>query len=216
MLQPMPPTTALPLLHEDEHLLVLNKPPDLLSVPGRGEAGQYNLAALVQAQFSDALVVHRLDMATSGLMIFARGLLAQQRLSLAFEQRRVSKRYVAVVRGWVPADSGSVCAPLIVDWPRRPLQIVSAEHGKPALTHWQVLQRDSGEGPRTRLSLTPVTGRSHQLRVHMQHIGHPIVGDDLYGGTGPDSSRLLLHAAEIAFEHPANGQACRFESSVPF
>jgi tRNA pseudouridine32 synthase / 23S rRNA pseudouridine746 synthase len=204
------------LLHEDPHLLVVDKSADLLSVPGRGEAGQHNLAALVQAEFSDALVVHRLDMATSGLMIFARGLPAQQRLSLAFEQRRVSKRYVAVVRGLMQADSGSVDAPLIVDWPRRPLQIVSAERGKPALTHWRVLQRYAADVPRTRVDLMPVTGRSHQLRVHMQHIGHPIVGDDLYGGTGPDSSRLLLHAAEITFQHPEEGRACRFESTVPF
>jgi tRNA pseudouridine32 synthase / 23S rRNA pseudouridine746 synthase len=204
------------LLHQDPFFLVVDKPADLLSVPGRGPAGQINLTAQVQAQFSDALVVHRLDMATSGLMVFARGLVAQQRLSLAFEQRRISKRYVAVVRGLVQADSGSVDAPLIVDWPRRPLQIVSAEQGKPALTHWRVLQRHADQPPRTRLDLAPVTGRSHQLRVHMQHIGHPIVGDDLYGGAGPDSPRLLLHATEIGFEHPDTGQACRFECPPDF
>ena len=176
---PLPATDAsgVRLLHVDEHLIVADKPAGLLAVPGRGEAGRVNLASHVQASHPDALVVHRLDMGTSGLMLLARGPEMQRRLNAAFEQRAVGKRYVAVVEGVVDGDEGRIAAPLAADWPNRPRQIVDVVNGKPSLTYWQVMARDAAT---TRLSLSPVTGRSHQLRVHLQHIGHPIRGDELY------------------------------------
>lgn len=195
-------------LYVDDHLLVLDKPAGLLSVPGRSEPDC--LSARAQALWPDALVVHRLDQATSGLLVMARGLPAQRRLSLAFEKRRIDKRYVAVVEGEIAEDGGTVSLPLIVDWPNRPRQVVDALRGKPALTHWQVLARGHG---RTRVALQPVTGRSHQLRVHLQAIGHPIVGDDLYGRAGP---RLLLHASALVLPHPEDGRPLRLASPVPF
>jgi tRNA pseudouridine32 synthase/23S rRNA pseudouridine746 synthase len=214
------------LLHEDEALLVVDKPAGLLAVPGRGEAGQHNLAAQVQARFADALVVHRLDMATSGLMLFARGTAMQSVLNRAFAQRQMAKRYEAVVAGDVNGDSGSIEQALAADWPNRPRQVVDPTHGKPALTHWRVLQRGlplpgqpsqpDGPGSATRLSLQPVTGRSHQLRVHLLWLGHPIVGDALYGPQPPLGARLLLHACELHFLHPASGQPCSFQSPAPF
>lgn len=207
MLQPME------LLHEDESLLVVVKPAGLLSVPGRGEAGRINLAAQVQARWPDALAAHRLDQATSGLMLFARGAEAHRRLSMAFEARAVSKQYVAVVEGGVADEQGEIAAPLIVDWPNRPRQIVSLTDGKPALTRWRLLQRGA---TRSLLLLEPVTGRSHQLRVHLQSIGHPIVGDDLYGTAAGACDRLLLHASRLVLAHPMRGQTLVFESPVPF
>jgi tRNA pseudouridine32 synthase / 23S rRNA pseudouridine746 synthase len=202
------------LIHADEALLIVDKPAGLLSVPGRGEYySQHNLASFLQAQWADALIVHRLDMATSGLMVFARGIEMQRRLSLAFEKRRVAKRYEAVAEGVMAADSGEVDAPLIIDWPNRPRQIVDRVAGKPALTRWHVLARD---GETTRVALEPVTGRSHQLRVHLQHIGHPIRGDEFYAPEPLGAPRLLLHARRLAFAHPASGEAVAFESPCPF
>lgn len=194
-------------LYVDESMLVLEKPPGLLSVPGRVEPDC--LAARAQTQWPDALVVHRLDQATSGLFVMARGLAAQRRLSGAFEHRKVHKTYVAVVEGYIADDEGRIELPLTVDWPNRPRQIVDHDRGKPALTHWRVLARGA---LRTRVLLHPHTGRSHQLRVHLQAIGHPIVGDDLYGTAGP---RLLLHASALTLPHPADGRPMRFESPVP-
>ena len=195
-------------LYIDAQMLVLDKPPGLLSVPGRTEPDC--LATRAQALWPDARVVHRLDQATSGVWVMARGLAAQRALSLAFEQRRVHKTYVAVVEGEVAGESGSINLPLRVDWPNRPRQIVDPQQGKPALTHWRVLERGHGT---TRLQLEPVTGRSHQLRVHLQALGHPIVGDDLYGMPGP---RLLLHAQALQLPHPDDGRSMHFESAVPF
>lgn len=195
-------------LYIDAQMLVLDKPPGLLSVPGRTEPDC--LATRAQALWPDARVVHRLDQATSGVWVMALGLPAQRALSLAFERRRVHKTYVAVVEGEVTGDTGSIDLPLRVDWPNRPRQIVDPLHGKPALTHWRVLARADGF---TRLQLQPVTGRSHQLRVHLQAMGHPIVGDDLYGTAGP---RLLLHAQVLQLPHPDDGRDMRFESAVPF
>lgn len=200
-------------VHLDPHWLVADKPSGLLAVPGRGEAGQFNLAAQVQADVPDALVVHRLDMATSGLMLFARGPEVQRRLSAAFASREVHKRYEAVVEGEVAADAGEIDAPLTADWPRRPRQIVDRERGKPSLTRWRVIERRGGC---TRLALEPVTGRSHQLRVHLQSIGHPICGDALYGSAPGPGQRLLLHAHVLALAHPVTGGTQRFESPVPF
>jgi tRNA pseudouridine32 synthase / 23S rRNA pseudouridine746 synthase len=140
-------------------------------------------------------------------------------LSLAFEQRRVHKAYVAVVEGWIEAERGVIDAPLIADWPRRPRQMVDPIHGKPALTRWRVLERrgDSATGLQTRVHLEPTTGRSHQLRVHLAHIGHPIVGDPFYGNSSvAPTGRLLLHASMLAFHHPATGEPMQFDSAAPF
>lgn len=219
----LPPMEALRVLFEDADLLVVEKPSGLLSVPGRGEAGAINLTAQVQSVYAEALVVHRLDMSTSGLMLFARNPAAQRALGQAFEKRLVAKRYEAVVQGWPVADEGSCNAPLRLDWPNRPRQVVDWEAGKPSYTRWRVLRRqgpaDQAAAPPTpsaRMALEPVTGRSHQLRVHMQQIGHPIVGDELYGTPPAPGQRLLLHACALALPHPRTGEAVRFESAVPF
>jgi tRNA pseudouridine32 synthase / 23S rRNA pseudouridine746 synthase len=209
----LPAMTALNIVHQDEALLVLIKPAGLLSVLGRGEAGLNNLTSHLQAQFADALAVHRLDMGTSGLMVFARGASMHRSLSMSFEGRQVHKRYVAIAEGLLDADSGSIDAPLIADWPRRPRQMVDVTNGKPSLTHWQVLRR---EGDCTRLALTPITGRSHQLRVHLQSIGHPIRGDELYAPHPLRASRLLLHAAALMFAHPLTGEPLHFRSEPDF
>jgi len=207
----------LDVLFADDALLVIDKPAGLLSVPGRGADKLDCVATRVQARWPDALVVHRLDMATSGLLLMARGAAAQRRLSAAFAGREVDKRYIAVVHGIVDDDSGSIALPLAADWPNRPRQIVDAEHGKPSTTRWQVLQRDATT-QRTRLALEALTGRTHQLRVHLQAIGHPIVGDRLYApaalaGAEP---RLLLHANRLALAHPVDGAALAFDCALPF
>lgn len=203
------------LWHEDEHLLVVEKPAGMLAVPGRGADKQDCLGARVAAEWPDARVVHRLDMATSGLILFARGALAQRRLNDAFAQRLVDKRYAAVVHGHLAADEGIVDAPLAADWPNRPRQRVDAVRGRPALTRWRVLARDAALR-RTRIELQPVSGRAHQLRVHMQAVGHPIVGDALYGDDSAREPRLLLHAMRLAFAHPHDGRPCEFASPPPF
>jgi tRNA pseudouridine32 synthase/23S rRNA pseudouridine746 synthase len=213
MLPRMERDRDLALVHEDADLVVVNKPAGLLSVPGRGEAGKDNLTARVQARWPDALVVHRLDQATSGLIAFGRGADAQRALSVAFAERRVYKRYEAIVHGVVAADEGDVALPLVVDWPNRPRQIVDLGRGKPALTRWRVAARG---GACSHVLLEPVTGRSHQLRVHMQALGHAIVGDELYGPQPPNASRLLLHAAELHLPHPSRPEVLRFSSRVPF
>lgn len=209
--------TALRIVHADAHLLVIDKPAGLLAVPGRGEAKRDCLAARVQEEFADALVVHRLDQPTSGLMVFARGLDAQRRLSGAFERREVGKRYVAVVSGCPTEASGRIDLPLAADWPNRPRQQVDRVHGKASLTCWRVLATDA-ERDCSRLELEPLTGRSHQLRVHLAAIGHPILGDALYAPPGIRlrASRLLLHASALAVPHPATGEPVRFASAVPF
>jgi len=201
------------LLHHDDSLLVVDKLAGLLAVPGRTEPDC--MAARVQARFDDAQVVHRLDMATSGLMLLARGAASQRRLSQAFMQRRVGKRYTAVVTGHLIGDAGEIDLPLAADWPRRPLQKVDRERGKPSLTRWQVLSRDAHT---TRVQLEPVTGRSHQLRVHLMAIGHAIVGDEFYASPAVHAAapRLLLHASGLRFEHPTSGAALEFESAAPF
>lgn len=201
------------VIHADAALLVVNKPAGLLSVPGRGQAGKDNLTAHVQACFADALIVHRLDMGTSGLMLFARGAQMQRALSMAFAARHVAKRYVAVVEGRVAADSGQIDAALRLDWPQRPRQVVDSVNGKPSLTRWRVLQRAPHT---TRLELEPVTGRSHQLRVHLQSIGHPICGDELYAPLPLTAPRLLLHATHLQLQHPNTGQALAFHSEPGF
>jgi tRNA pseudouridine32 synthase/23S rRNA pseudouridine746 synthase len=212
-------TAPLPeVVHADSWLLAVVKPAGILAVPGRGEAGRDHLWGRVQALWPDALVVHRLDMATSGLMLFARGAAMQRALSIAFAQRAVLKRYHAWVHGLL-GDAGAACGeialPLAADWPRRPRQRVDTAAGKPALTHWQALHHEP-QGQRTRVALQPVTGRTHQLRVHLAAVGHPIVGDALYGPPADPAPRLLLHACSLALAHPATGEALCLQHPPPF
>lgn len=201
------------VVYADEALIALDKPAGLLAVPGRGPDKQDCLALRVQTLYPDARVVHRLDMATSGLLLMARGPQAQRQLGMAFAQRCVHKRYVAVVEGVVPHAEGEIDLPLAPDWPQRPRQRVDSTHGKPSLTRYRVLSVDHTLR-RTRLCLEPVTGRSHQLRVHLLAIGHRIVGDTLYGAAPHE--RLLLHASELALEHPVSGATVRLQSEAPF
>lgn len=215
---PAPDTTGPPeALYRDADLIALSKPAGLLSVPGRGPDKADCLLTRLRQVHPEALLVHRLDMGTSGLLIFARHLAAQRALSRAFEQRRVHKRYIAVVQGQVVGEYGSIDLPLICDWPRRPRQIVDPRDGRPALTHWQVLARDP-LGRHTRLALQPVTGRSHQLRVHLQALGHPILGDELYAADpqAPGAARLLLHAERLELPHPGSGETLILEDAAPF
>jgi tRNA pseudouridine32 synthase/23S rRNA pseudouridine746 synthase len=208
---------SMTLIHEDKSLLVIGKPAGLLAVPGRGAGKQDCLWSRVQARWPDALVVHRLDMATSGLMLFARGTELQRQLSLDFAARRVEKHYIALVHGRMPSAQGCIELPLAADWPRRPLQKVDAAQGKPSRTDWQVIGFDEVLQA-TRLALQPLTGRTHQLRVHMQAIGHPIVGDALYGPPALQAraTRLLLHASELRLTHPMSGAALQLLCPPPF
>jgi tRNA pseudouridine32 synthase/23S rRNA pseudouridine746 synthase len=219
----MPDTDLIELIYQDAHLLVLNKPAGLLCVPGRGEDKQDCLSARAMQQWPDALIVHRLDMATSGLVLMARGGAMQRALSDAFANRLVHKRYQAIVDGAMPVrDEWSVIdAPLMADWPRRPLQKVDPA-GKPSITRWRALHSSapsvSAGATATHVLLEPLTGRSHQLRVHLLSIGHPILGDALYGSAEVQARapRLLLHASELGFVHPATQQTLRFESPPDF
>lgn len=212
-----PADQGLDLLFEDADLLVLNKPSGLLSVPGRGADKLDCLATRVQAEFPDALVVHRLDMETSGLLLMARGREAQRELSRQFERREVEKRYQAIVDGRPEPTEGEIDLPLITDWPNRPRQKVDHVEGKPARTRYCVLSHESRDNS-CRVALYPITGRSHQLRVHMQSLGHPILGDALYAhpAAHKKASRLLLHAECLAFQHPASSAFLNFNSPCPF
>jgi tRNA pseudouridine32 synthase/23S rRNA pseudouridine746 synthase len=200
------------IIHSDEAFIAVNKPTGLLSVPGRGPDKQDCLYQRVLEQFPDALMVHRLDMDTSGLVLFALSPEAQRNLSLQFEQRKVSKTYVAIVEGGMEKDEGMIDYPMRKDMEQRlqPKHIVDCVRGKKAVTEWHVLER--GEST-TRVALFPKTGRSHQLRVHMQSIGHPIVGDPIYGRP---AERLMLHAESLAFAHPMTGDRIRLECCPPF
>ena len=219
---PSAPHSALPdqgfsLCPADQALIVANKPSGLLSVPGRGEDKQDCLIRRVQVDYPDALIVHRLDFDTSGLLVLARGKEMHRRLSILFQNRQVEKRYMAVVHGELAEASGEVCLPLIVDWPNRPRHKVDFETGKPSLTLYRVLSYNSA-AQCSRLELIPETGRTHQLRVHMQALGHPILGDSLYAGpvARGKADRLLLHAEYLAFPHPVNGERLSFTSTAPF
>lgn len=200
------------LLFVDEHLLVAVKPAGLLSVPGRGPNKQDCLSARVQDHYPDALIVHRLDMATSGLMLFARGTVMQRTLSIMFQDRQMNKRYVAVCAGKLEPAEGEIDLPIAPDWPNRPLQHVDTVHGKPSLTRYRLLLQES---ERSRVELEPVTGRSHQLRLHLSSIGHPILGDALYGDEN-SAPRLLLHACLLSFSHPVSGSSLTFEHAPEF
>lgn len=215
-------TAGFALVHADDNLLVLNKPSGLLSVPGRGEDKQDCLSRRVQQRYPEALIVHRLDMATSGLMLMARSPDIQRALGRSFEQREIHKTYLAVVDGCLtPAASpdgwGLIDLPIAADWLRRPLRVIDAAQGKPSQTRWRVLAFDAATHS-TRVALEPVTGRSHQLRVHLQALGHPILGDRLYApeAVQAKAARLLLHASRLQLTHPASGHALTFESAPDF
>ncbi len=209
-----PPTTPLDVLHEDAQLIVVNKPAGLLSVPGRGEHLADCLLTRVQQAFPQALLVHRLDRDTSGVIVFAQTPHAQRHLGLQFEKRQTRKTYVARLSGNLSPKTGTADLPLIVDWPNRPRQMVCHETGKPAITDWRVIRYD---GDTTRIRLFPKTGRSHQLRVHMQAIGHPILGDPFYAhGDAQDYHRLMLHSEELRLKHPEGGISMKFKSVPDF
>jgi len=192
----------------DHQVLVVAKPDGLLSVPGKGAHLADCLLARVQAIYPEALLVHRLDRDTSGVMLFALTPHAQRHLGLQFEKRQIKKTYVARVWGQVVEKTGTVDLPLIVDWPNRPRQMVDHENGKPATTDWRVLRSTDTE---TRLRLYPKTGRSHQLRVHCLSLGHPILGDPFYSeGPARDYPRMMLHSETVKFRHPDGGHGMAF------
>ena len=208
------------VVYSDAAMLVLEKQAGLLSVPGRGEEKQDCLSSRVQRRFTDALVVHRLDMATSGLMVMARGVGSQRTLNHAFAQRTVKKRYVAIVDGQLRSSSETwdvVDLPIVLDWPNRPCRVIDPQTGKPSVTRWRILSHIPSDQT-TRVELEPVTGRSHQLRVHMLALGHPIVGDALYGSPRVQAlaTRLLLHACSLELHHPVTNQPMRFLSAPQF
>ena len=210
-----PPHCKLDVLYEDSDLVIVNKPAGLLSVPGRGEDKQDCMLHRLQAEYTDAQSVHRLDMDTSGILLFARHAEAQRAMSRLFEQRRIHKAYLAGLWG-VPNDArGRLDLPLTADWPNRPRQKIDFARGKAALTHYELI---AGNGRHSLVQLIPVTGRSHQLRVHMSALGHPILGDPLYGTTLSRcaSKRLLLHAEKLAFVHPFTGETINLQCAAEF
>ncbi|WP_430457055.1 RluA family pseudouridine synthase [Rheinheimera sp.] len=209
-----PQSPYLDILYQDDALLVLNKPSGLLSVPGKALEHQDSLQWRVQRVFPTARTVHRLDMATSGLLVMALTLDAQRELNWQFERRQTQKHYIARLEGRLLTQAGAVDLPLICDWPNRPKQMVCFSRGKPAQTLFENIGYEENA---TRVRLTPVTGRSHQLRVHMQWLGHPICGDKFYG-SAPDekTERLQLHAAMLGLRHPQTGQWLEFRSPAPF
>lgn len=211
-----PPTEPfLEMLYQDNDIVILNKPSGLLTVPGKAPEHRDSVQTRVQTVWPTATIVHRLDMATSGLLIMALTKDAHRHISRQFETRHVKKVYLARVLGEVKNNTGSVDLPLICDWPNRPKQMVDHENGKPALTHWRKLKSDNDE---TLVALYPHTGRSHQLRVHMLSLGHPILGDRLYAPEEglAKAPHLQLHAFHIAFTHPTTEQHCEFMSNCKF
>lgn len=209
-----PPDTPLSILHEDAAIIVVDKPAGLLTVPGKLEDRQDCLVTRLQAARWDALTVHRLDCDTSGVIIFARTKQAQGFLGQEFEQRRAQKTYIARLKGRLEPDAGTVNLPIGSDWDYRPRQKVDHDHGRPAVTDWQVIDRTDGE---TRVRLTPHTGRSHQLRVHMLALGHPILGDQIYASeTRADHGRLMLHAESLSLHHPTTRERVSFFAPPPF
>jgi len=209
-----PPMDPLDVVYLDHELLVVNKPPGLLSVPGRGALLADCLITRIQSEYPTALLVHRLDRDTSGAMVFALSANAQRHLGLQFEKRQIKKTYVARVWGQIEADTGTVDLPIIVDWPNRPKQMICHDTGRAAVTDWQVINRDRGE---TRVKLSPKTGRSHQLRIHMLALGHPILGDPFYGTLeSQEAIRLMLHSHRLRLSHPDGGKMMDFRAKLPF
>ena len=212
--------TGVQAAHVDADLLVLHKPPGLLCVPGRGPDKQDCLSARAQQRWPGALIVHRLDQATSGLVLMARHPDAQRRLGHAFAERQVHKRYQAVVQGRLGDDDSAwhdIDLPIAADWARRPLRVIDHTLGKPSLTRWRALAHDAA-AQTTRIELEPVTGRTHQLRVHLAAIGHAILGDMLYADaiTQAQAPRLMLHASHLAFTHPVTGEALALKWAADF
>ena len=210
-----PPCDDLSILHADDDLISVDKPAGLLSVPGKAAAHQDCLEFRLIAMFDDARLVHRLDMATSGLMVFARNAHAHRHLGLQFERRHVEKTYLAHIWGKLKTQTGRVELPLICDWPNRPLQKVDFEVGKKASTEWEVLEEWDDHSI---VRLYPHTGRSHQLRIHMNEMGCPILGDRLYAHDYAflNATRLMLHAESLSLFHPVGGERLRFEAPLPF
>jgi tRNA pseudouridine32 synthase/23S rRNA pseudouridine746 synthase len=206
-------TSSLELIYSDEAVLVANKPAGLLAVPGKGADKQDCFSLRLQHDYPDALIVHRLDMATSGLMVFARGIEMQRRLSHLFHERQIDKRYVAIVSGQLK-PSGEINLSIAANWPNRPMRKIDHISGKPSLTCYHLLAYDSS-GNTSRVELIPITGRTHQLRLHLSAIGHPILGDALYGKAA-SAPRLLLHACALNFAHPLSGDILHFTSPPPF
>ncbi len=212
-------TSSLDIVYADHSLIVVNKPAGLLAVPGRGVDKTDCVSRRVQLLYSDALVVHRLDQATSGLMLMARGVVMQRSVSLLFETRKIRKTYAAVANGLVQPDEGDIDLPIAADWPARPRQKIDSILGKKALTHFRVISRDV-HSHTTRLELTPVTGRTHQLRVHLWAIGHPLLGDTLYysdhAHINSTHGRLHLHAEHLALTHPESSEVLRWHANADF
>ncbi|MEP2029340.1 MAG: RluA family pseudouridine synthase [Paracoccaceae bacterium] len=210
----MPPKDPLSVLYEDGSIIVVDKPAGLLSVPGRGPHLADCLISRIADAYPNVLLVHRLDRDTSGVMVFALTRDAQKALGQQFERKQTQKTYVARVSGQLKADSGTVDLPVIVDWPNRPKHMVCHETGKPALTEWRVVNRSAGE---TRVLLTPKTGRTHQLRLHMMALKHPILGDPFYAsGADADYDRMMLHSETLSLTHPSTGEPIKFHASAPF
>lgn len=211
----------LSVLHSDDDILVLNKPSGLLSAPGKTLELADCLATRAVETYPTATMVHRLDCDTSGVIVFALNRAAHRHIGLQFERRKTAKHYVARVWGWIEEDKGCIDLPMRCDWPNRPRQMIDHEQGRSAITDWRVLSRDDGiaqDAPVTRVALFPKTGRSHQLRVHMATLGHPILGDNFYA---PDAAlaaapRLQLHAASLTLHHPSDGRLVTFETECPF
>ena len=210
-----PMTPYLSIVYQDDDLLIVNKPSGLLTVPGKDPKHADCLIARVNRVFPTAKIVHRLDMATSGIICLAMHKEAHRNLSIQFQDRKTAKRYIARVFGKLEQETGSVDLPLICDWPNRPKQMVDHDNGKPSLTHFKVLEYEQSA---TRVELTPITGRSHQLRVHMLSLGHPILGDKLYAH--PEAfamaPRLQLHAEMLTLAHPVSGETLIFEAAPEF
>ncbi|WP_343562722.1 pseudouridine synthase [Kiloniella sp. b19] len=207
------------ILFADDCLVIVRKPSGLLSVPGRAEDNKDSVALRLAEIYPDVLTVHRLDMDTSGLMVFARSKDIHRALSIAFQNKLVNKRYVSLVYGKVEQERGEIDLPLRCDWPNRPLQMVDHDLGKKALTRWQLCAHEERQGePVSRIDLVPITGRSHQLRVHMKELGYSILGDPFYA-TGKAlelSERLCLHASLLSFVHPVTGEEMTFQDPAPF
>ncbi len=207
------------IIKPNKNFLMINKPAGLLTIPGRHEENKDCMITRLQSHHKSqtATVVHRLDMATSGIMVVALTKAAHRDISKQFELRQTDKHYIAIVDGIVEQDSGVIDKPMIADWPNRPKQKICYEDGKKAITEWHVLQRDV-DSNRTRLKLKPITGRSHQLRLHCLELGHPILGCHLYHQNGSENkaSRLLLHAEQLTINDPKNGEAVTAVATCPF
>lgn len=208
-------STAIEILHVDDDIIIVNKQADVLSVPGRGPEKLDSISHRLSLQFDEIHIVHRLDMATSGIMVFARHKDSLRFLQQQFQNRLTKKTYQAIVAGRLTPTTGAINLPMRCDWPNRPRQMVCYEYGKKSLTRWRVIEYIEGN---TRIELMPVTGRSHQLRIHCDAMGHPILGDHLYGTDESQNAteHLCLHAQSLTFTHPSSLQELTFSSSVPF